>query len=38
VAEFFFGENNKMSVEQIEDLKQRYAELKSRIALVRSYL
>jgi len=27
-----------MSVEQIEDLKQRYAELKARIALVRSYL
>jgi hypothetical protein len=36
--ELFFEENNKMSAEQIEDLEQRYAELKSRIALVRSYL
>jgi hypothetical protein len=34
----FSGDNKKMSAEQIEDLKQRYAELKARIALVRSYL
>jgi hypothetical protein len=37
-----FGKNfvskDKMGAEHIEDLQKRYAELKSRIALVRSYL